>query len=54
MELADLQSPVLLRKSCGQWRPQDNCQLEKVVVKIETLCSEVAFRQSWTSLLVRE
>jgi hypothetical protein len=34
--------------------PQDNTELEKVIVKLEELCSEAASGQSWTSPLVQE
>lgn len=54
VELAKLQSPSLLEELRAMAPPQDNAELEKVVAKLEELCSEVASGQSWTSPLLQE
>lgn len=52
VELAKLQSPALLKELRAMAPPQDNGELEKVIAKLEELCSEAASGQSWTSPLV--
>lgn len=54
MELARLQSPNLLEELGAMTPPLDNSELEKVVAKLEQLCSEAASGQSWTSPLLQE
>ena len=54
MELARLQSPSLLEELGSMTPPLDNSELEKVVAKLEQLCSEAASGQSWTSPLLQE
>jgi nucleoside-diphosphate-sugar epimerase len=54
VELAKLQSPSLLEELQAMAPPQENTELEKVIVKLEELCSEAASGQSWTSPLVQE
>jgi len=54
VELARLQSPVLLEQLKKMPPPNDNKRLEKIVAQLEDLCSEAISGQSWSSPLAEQ
>lgn len=54
IELARLQSPVLLEQLKKMPPPENNTRLEKIVRQLEELCREAQSGQSWSSPLVQE
>ena len=54
IELARLQSPLLLEELKKMPPPTDNSRLEKVVSQLEELCNEAVAGHSWTSPTVKE
>lgn len=54
IELARLQSPLLLEQLKKTPLPENNARLEKVVRQLEELCREAQSGQSWSSPLAQE
>lgn len=54
IELARLQSPVLLEQLKKMPPPENNTRLEKIIRQLEELCREAQSGQSWSSPLAQE